>query len=42
MAMDLGYIKKNEREKVSELLNEVERMLKALINSLEKKLPSTP
>lgn len=42
LAVDLGYIKKNEREKVLELLSEVERMLKALINSLEKKLPSTP
>jgi len=41
LAVDLGYIKKKEGEKILESVKEVERMLKALINSLEKK-PSNP
>ncbi|RLE08780.1 hypothetical protein DRZ78_00340, partial [Candidatus Aerophobetes bacterium] len=41
LAVDLGYIKKKEGEEILESGKEVERMLKALINSLEKK-PSNP
>lgn len=37
LAIDLGYIDKKEGEKIKELAKEVERMLKALIDSLEKK-----
>ena len=42
LAVDLGYVRKSEREKVLELLKEVERMPKALMHSLEKKLSSNP
>ncbi|MBM4167418.1 MAG: four helix bundle protein, partial [Ignavibacteria bacterium] len=38
LSFDLGYIKKVEMEKLHELRSEVERMLMALIKSLEKKL----
>ncbi|MEA3485881.1 MAG: four helix bundle protein [Candidatus Aerophobetes bacterium] len=41
LAVDLGYIKKKEGEEILESGKEVERMLKALINSLEEK-PSNP
>ncbi|MFQ6083571.1 MAG: four helix bundle protein [Candidatus Aminicenantia bacterium] len=38
IAMDLEYIKSSEKELIIEKISEVERMLKALINSLEKKI----
>jgi len=38
---NLGYIEKETFEKIFELAREVERMLKALIDSLDKK-PLTP
>lgn len=38
LAVDLGYVKANEVEKIHEDIREVERMLKALIKSLENKL----
>ena len=34
---DLGYMKKEKLQKLREELGDVERMLKALINSLENK-----
>jgi len=37
LASDLDYIKKETFEKIFEMAREVERMLKALIDSLEKK-----
>lgn len=37
LASDLDYIKKETFEKIFELAREVERMLKALIDSLDKK-----
>lgn len=37
LSSDLGYIKKEAFEKIFEMAREVERMLKALIDSLEKK-----
>ena len=38
---DLGYLPRHVLEKLQDGIGEVERMLKALINSLQKK-PSTP
>ena len=38
---DLGYFSRGESQKLQDRIAEVERMLKALINSLERK-PSTP
>jgi len=38
LASDLDYIKKETFEDIFELAMEVERMLKALIDSLDKKL----
>ncbi|MBW1993346.1 MAG: four helix bundle protein [Deltaproteobacteria bacterium] len=37
LAGDLGYIKKDDLDKVKEGIGEIERMLKALIKSLENK-----
>jgi len=37
MSLDLGYIKKEIFEKIFEMAKEVERMLKALIDSSDKK-----
>jgi len=37
LACDLGYIKEDQRQRFVEDIKEVERMLKALINSLENK-----
>jgi len=42
LAVDLGYIVEKGKDRILGLGKEVERMLKALINSLEKKLPSNP
>lgn len=36
LAIDLGYIEEGEGEKILEASKEVERMLKGLIDSLEK------
>ncbi len=41
LTSNLGYIEKETFEKIFELAREVERMLKALIDSLDKK-PLTP
>jgi four helix bundle protein len=38
---DLGYFARGEPQKLQDRISEVERMLKSLINSLERK-PSTP
>ena len=38
---DLSYLSSNEAKRLQDIIGEVERMLKALINSLEKK-SSTP
>jgi four helix bundle protein len=40
LAGDLGYLSRAESRKLQDMIAEVERMLKALINSLERK-PST-
>ena len=37
LSNDLGYVKTKEKERFGEKLGEVERMLKALIKSLQKK-----
>jgi four helix bundle protein len=37
LSNDLGYMKAQEKEKLQENIEEVERMLKALIKSLENK-----
>jgi four helix bundle protein len=37
LSNDLGYVKAKEKERFGEKLGEVERMLKALIKSLQKK-----
>lgn len=42
LAVDLEYVGEKEKDKILGLGKEVERILKALINSLEKKLPSNP
>lgn len=41
LSADLGYIEAERLKKLQDQISEVERMLKALINSLEKK-PSNP
>ena len=38
LSSDLGYINKNDKENILNLAKEVEKMLKALITSLEKKI----
>jgi len=41
-AVDLGYVDGKQTERISSLGREVKRMLKVLIASLQKKLPSNP
>ena len=38
LSIDLGYVKDEAKRRVLEMTREVERMLKALINSLEEKI----
>lgn len=42
LAVDLGYVGEKGKDKILGLGKEVERMLKALIHSLDKKFPSNP
>jgi len=42
IAVDLGYVDGKQTERISSLGREVKRMLKVLIASLQKKLPSNP
>jgi len=42
IAVDLGYVDGKQKGRMLGLGKEVERMLKVLIASLQKKLPSNP